>query len=464
MSCSNDSSELLPTKPNERIVGTVGYTLMVVALTVATSIFFLGWISQILGLSLVQAVVSSFIGSGAVAALLYLNGYVGVKEGIPYPIQLRLSFGNRGAVLPMLMVVFVDLVWYAIDAFIAAWAMTEMVLVILGWPSDKIVSQGLSYTPITLIVYLVAVAAIGMGRIKSIKWVDILSGPLIFIFFGWFVLYMMGMPEFAAKSIPVWEGGVSWLSSEFLLNTAIQTAWWGMIVPNISDICRYNNSIRSLAYGHVLGLVFPQVLGTAIGFVGTYLAGGNYSPIDIIAMYSPTPLLGALGLFFAFLATATTALTGYLPGIMNAFIRIFKLSWNRVILILTVLSFFIAPWYIKESLGIAYQLLNITWYYSMFLGPVAGVMIVDYWIVRRRRVVVEELYNNSRGSIYHNGVFWAGVGSFIIGILGQYVTAIIQGKFYYVFWIPLPGLELAWYYGFLISGTAYYVWNKWKKG
>jgi len=105
---------------------------MVVALTVAISIFFLGWISQILGLSLVQAVVSSFIGSGAVAALLYLNGYVGVKEGIPYPIQLRLSFGNRGAMLPMLMVVFVDLVWYAIDAFIAAWAMTEMVLVILG--------------------------------------------------------------------------------------------------------------------------------------------------------------------------------------------------------------------------------------------------------------------------------------------------------------------------------------------
>lgn len=463
MGCSNISAELLPIKPNERIVGTLGYTMMVVALTIATSIFFLGWISQILGLSLVQAVVSSFIGSGVVAVLLYLNGYVGVKEGIPYPIQLRLSFGYRGALLPMLMVVLVDLIWYAIDGFIAAWAMTEMILVILGWSSDKIVAQGLAYTPFTLIVYLVAVAILGMGKIKSIKWVDILSGPLIFIFFGWFVLYMMGMPQFASKPIPVWEGEVSWLSSEFLLNTAIQTAWWGMIVPNISDICRYNKSTRTLAYGHVLGLVFPQVVGTAIGFVGTYLAGGNYSPIDIIALYSPAPLLGAVGLFFAFLATATTALTGYLPGIMNAFIRIFKLNWNKVIILLTVMSFFIAPWYIKDSLGIAYQLLNITWYYSMFLGPVAGVMIVDYWLVRRRNIIIKELYNNGRGSIYHNGVFWAGVGAFTIGIVGQYITAIIQGKFHYAFGIPLPGLELAWYYGFVISGLAYYIWSKLKE-
>ncbi|MBC7113943.1 MAG: cytosine permease, partial [Candidatus Methanomethyliales bacterium] len=433
-----------------------------VALTIATSIFFLGWISQTLGLSLFQTVISSFIGSGVVAFLLYLNGYPGVKEGIPYPIQLRLSFGNKGAVLPMLMVVIVDLIWYAIDGFIASWAMTEMILVILGWPSDKIVAQGLAYTPITLVVYLAALVVIGMGKIRSIKWVDTLSGPLIFIFFGWFVFYMMDMPQFAAKVIPIWDGGVSWLSSEFLLNTAIQTSWWGMIVPNISDICRYNKSTRALAWGHILGLVFPQVLGATIGFVGTYLAGGNLSPIDIIAIYSPTPILGALGLFFAFLSTGTTALTGYLPGIMNAFIRIFGLTWRKVLFMVTVLSFFIAPWYIKDSLGIAYQLLNITWYYSMFLGPVAGVMIVDYWLVRRRRIVVEELYNNDSKSIYKNGVFWTGVGSFIIGLIGQYIAAIIQGKFYYAFGFPLPGLELAWYYGFIISGLAYYIWSRLK--
>ncbi|MGC8937093.1 MAG: cytosine permease [Candidatus Methanomethylicaceae archaeon] len=191
---NNISLELYPTKPNERIVGTWDYTLMMVALTIATSIFFLGWISQILGLSLVQTLVSSFIGSTVVAVLLYLNGHPGVKYGIPYPIQLRMTFGSKGAILPMLMVVIVDMIWYGIDGFIAAWAMTEMILVILGWPSSRILAEGLTYTPITFVVFLVALAVIGTGKIKSIKWIDILSGPLIFLFFGWFVFYMLGMP------------------------------------------------------------------------------------------------------------------------------------------------------------------------------------------------------------------------------------------------------------------------------
>ncbi|MGQ9759473.1 MAG: cytosine permease [Candidatus Methanomethylicaceae archaeon] len=458
MGCSETDSELLPTKSNERIAGTVEYTLMVIALTVATSIFFLGWISHILGLSLLQSMVSAFLGTTAVSVLLYLNGYLGVKEGIPYLVQLKLSFGSGGAILPMFITVFVDLIWYAIDGFIAAWAMTEMGLVVLGWPSDEIMAQGLAYTPITLIVYLVAIAFIGMGKIRSIKWLDIISGPLILIFFGWFVFYIMGIPSLQ-KPIPVWEGGVSWTSSEFLLNTAIQTAWWGMIVPNISDICRYNKSTKALAYGHILGLVLPQIVGTTIGFVGSYLVGGNLSPIDIIAVYSPTPILGAVGLFFAFLATSTTALTGYLPGIANIFIRILRVNWKWSVIVLTIISFFIAPWYIKGSLKIAYRLIEIIWYYSIFLGPVAGIMIVDYWVIRRRKIIVKELYNpNSR--IYNNGLCKTGVGSFLIGIIGQYIISMIQGKLYYVFGVPLPGLELAWYYGFIISGLAYYIWKK----
>ncbi len=102
----------------------------------------------------------------------------------------------------------------------------------------------------------------------------------------------------------------------------------------------------------------------------------------------------------------------------------------------------------------AYQLLNITWYYGMFLGPVAGVMIVDYWLIRRRRIMVEELYNNGSKSIYKNGIFLTGVGSFAIGMIGQYIATIIQGKLYYTFGFPLPGLGLEWHYGFMISGLA----------
>lgn len=90
METSSVSKELHPIKSEQKIIGTTGYTLMILSMTITTSIFFLGWISQVLGLSLAQTIVAAFIGNAAVAIVMYLNGYVGVKEDIPFPIQLHL--------------------------------------------------------------------------------------------------------------------------------------------------------------------------------------------------------------------------------------------------------------------------------------------------------------------------------------------------------------------------------------
>ncbi|MCC6013791.1 MAG: cytosine permease [Candidatus Verstraetearchaeota archaeon] len=455
---SESDSNLLPTKPEERIIGTIGYTIIMISLTIATSIFFLGWISNVLGLSLIQTIVSSLIGSGIVAILLCLNGHAGVKYGIPYPIYLRLSFGKNTTIIPMIMVVFIDIIWYAIDAFIATWAITEMFLLILGYAGIDMPTRGLYYVPFVLILFLIITGVIGAGKIKSIKWLDILSGPLILLFFGWFTLYMMNMPQFSHISIPIWEGRSSWLSSEFLLNIAVQTAWWGMIVPNIVDICRFTKSTKSLIFGHTIGLVIPQVIGTIIGYIATYITGGNLSPIDIIAIYSPIPIIGIFGLLFAFLATATTMLTGYLPGIVNVFAKVFKLSWRKTIIITSILSFFIAPWYVKESLEVAYKLIDIMWYYSMFLGPIVGIMITDYWIVRKRIILINEIYHKNPFNSSYIGII-----SLIIGIIAEYILAIYQGKLYYVYIFPLPGLELVWYYGLIISSISYYLLSIIKK-
>ncbi|MCS7098304.1 MAG: cytosine permease [Candidatus Methanomethyliaceae archaeon] len=452
MGCNDISSDLLPIiKKN---VGVIEYSLMMISLTIATSIFFLGWIAQILGLSLIQAIVSSIIGSFVTAFLMYLNGHAGVKYGIPYPIQLRPSFGRIGALLPITMIIIVDIIWYGIDGFIAAWAFTEMCFLI--WDGLNIENVFI-YTPITLIIYLIILAIIGIGKIKTIKLIDVISGPLLFLFFLWFIIQMIGNTEFS--NIPIWEYKAPWFGSNFFWSIAIQTAWWGMIVPNISDICRYNKHTKALIFGSVFGLAIPQIFGTIIGYIATCLVGGNMSPIEVIARFSPTPLAGALGLFFAFLATTTTNLTGYLLGLMNAFCKIFKLSWNRTIVIITISAFLIAPWYIRNSMEVAYQLLDITWYYSMFLGPLVGVMITDYWIIRKRKLNVKELYREESKK-YNNGINWNGIGALIMGILLEYIIAAIQEKLFYVYFIPLPGFELVWYYGLIFSSISYLLLNK----
>lgn len=128
-----DHPELLLIKISERTIGSLSYTLMILSMAITTSIFFLGWLPLVLGLSLVQTLVAAFIGNAVVALIMSLNGYLGVKYGIPFPVQLRYTFGFKGSIIPLLVRVIVSIFWYGVDGYIAAWAITEMAMLISGF-------------------------------------------------------------------------------------------------------------------------------------------------------------------------------------------------------------------------------------------------------------------------------------------------------------------------------------------
>jgi len=456
----HDHPDLHPTPISQRTIGSFSYTVIILSMAITASIFFLGWLSQILGLSLIQSLVAAIIGNAVVALIMTLNGWVGVKYGIPFPIQLRSSFGVKGSIVPLVVRAIVSIFWYGVDGYIAAWAITASAMLVAGVPPDIIVSESLRYAPITFIIYLAVVGLVGYKRIAGIKYLDLIAGPLLIVFFTWFVIYLYTEPALPKNPIPVYEGKVGWLSTEFFLMVAVQTAWWSTIALNVSDICRYNRSFRTLYYGHTLGLIVPQVVGTLLGFIATSLTGGIYSPIDIIAKYSPTPVLGLLGLVFAFLATASTNVTGDVPAATNAIIRVARIGWERAVVAATVLAWLvIGPYsiiYWKASLDVANYLLLYNWYYSMWLGPIAGVMVVDYWILRRRHLIAEELYNHRGIYSYYRGVNIAGIAAFIMSILIEYIISAAQGSIRVYFGvIPVPGVELAWYYGFISASILY---------
>ncbi len=433
---------------------------MILSMAITTSIFFLGWFAQILKLNLVQTVVAATIGNTVVAIIMTLNGYVGVKYGIPFPVQLRYTFGYKGSIIPLLVRVIVSIFWYGVDGYIASWAITEMAMLIAGVPPEVIVVEGLKYTPITFVLYLLFVWSVGMKKIRGIKILDSIAGPLLLVFFAWFVYYLTTV--FPGKPIPVWETKVGWLSSNFFLEVAVQTAWWGTIALNVSDICRYNKSLSSLPIGHVFGLIIPQIIGTYLGYIATVLTGGVYSPIDIIAKYAPMPALGFFGLLFATLATGSTNVTGDVPAAANGVIRLVYVSWEKAVSIATFLAWLvIGPYsivYWNKALDVANYLLLFNWYYSMWLGPIAGVMVIDFWVLRRRRIIIKELYNPNGIYKYTGGFNIIGLVSFFAGIIGEYIISAIQGNMQVYFdIIPVPGIELAWYYGFFISAVVHLI-------
>ncbi len=451
--------ELLPVKSEEKILGTVGYTLVILSMTITTSIFFLGWLSKILKLSLVETIVAAILGNSVVAIIMYLNGWVGVKYGIPFPIQLKYTFGYRGSIIPLIIRVVISIFWYGVGGFIAAWAITEMAMLVVGVPVNIILSIGLKYTPLTFILYLIFVWFVGYKKMEGIKWLDTIAGPLLLAFFLWFVLYLGSLKGLPGNWEQVYNSrGVGWLSRNFFLMVAVQTAWWGTIALNVSDICRYVYSEKSLVVGHIFGLVIPQVIGTYLGYVATVLTGGVHSPIDIITKYTPTPLLGVFGLIFATLATGSTNVTGDVIAATNGIIRVAKTSWTKSLTIATFFAWLVigpyAIFYWKKALDVANYLLLFNWYYSMWLGPIAGVMVVDFWVLRRKKIIISELYNPNGIYKYSNGINLIGLGAFIAGVVGEYIISAIHGNIKWYNFIPVPGVELAWYYGFVISAIV----------
>ena len=94
----------------------------------------------------------------------------------------------------------------------------------------------------------------------------------------------------------------------------------------------------------------------------------------------------------------------------------------------------------------------------MWLGPIAGVMVVDFWVLRRRRIIIKELYNPNGIYKYTGGFNIVGLVSFFAGIIGEYIISAIQGNLQVYFdIIPVPGIELAWYYGFFISAIVHLI-------
>jgi NCS1 family nucleobase:cation symporter-1 len=447
------TDELKPASDEERHVGFLSYTLMILSMTITTSVFFIGWICFTLGLSLYQTLASALIGNVVVAVVMFLNGYPGLKHGITFPFQLRYTFGRKGSVIPLSIRMMISLFWYGIDGYIAAWAITEMILTIAGFAPEAVISQAHVYAPFVFVAYLAFVCVIGSAeKLRGVKMLDTLAGPLLLAFFTFYIVYLlMSFPSPSLQS-----SGARWLSGEFLTAIAVQTAWWATIATNVSDICRFNKGkerpFRSLFMPHILGLVIPQILGTALGWLAISVTNSAYSPIDVIVYYSPSFVVALFGLIFAALATASTNLTGDIPAVGNGISNFFGISWRKSIIISTVIAFFVGPWWaLSESLDMANYLTEFTTAYGSWLGPIAAVMIADYWVVKRRRMDVEELYR-PLGAYESTSV--KALISLFIGISVEYIIGMATGTLRW-YLIPFPGTDLSWYYGFITAFAAH---------
>lgn len=448
---------LLPIPSDKRLYGVRSFSWMMFGLNVCIPMFFLGTIGLTLGLTPVQVAVGAAVGNFAAVVVLWLNGIVGVKYGIPYPVQLRPSWGFKGAEIAVVLRGIVGFGWYGIEAYNGSLAIIMILLYALGYGGrnpDLVAAGTFKYVAVIVLPY-VALATYVMWRgLKAIaRFVDI-AGPLIVLYFIWLLYYLSGKTP--VGQIPA---GVSYFSMPFAVYLAVQTNWWATVALNISDLSRGlyadKRGVTGLIVGPLLGIVVGQIVGSLLGYyLGVYT--GRMTPQEIILYGAPGVVAMILGEIFAFAAPFSTDITANIPAAINILTSTLKLPIKWAAIGSGIIGFFLAPWWaVSSGPGIVNYVTNFSSNYGIILGPIGGIMVADYYVLKKRNYDLQKLYTKGpEGYWYHNGYSYSAILSYVLTIIITYLFSWAIGQISWTGPIPWP-TNLSWYLGVVLNFILY---------
>lgn len=391
-------SSMDPIPNNERIFGLPSYIAMWVSSMVVIQIFIVGqsFLPPSGSLNIVQAIWVTIISSFILWIMFVLNSAPGIKYGIPFIVQARSSFGYKGARIASLIRVIPAVFWYGIGSWIGASAMVFITETIWGWGNIWVF----------FILFQVAQTAIAYFGIKSIKWFD---SALSVVVLGFLIYILYQIIQLGGLSLSEnWTAGGSWGQPFFVAITASV----GVLITasiNNGDLGRYlENKPKNNWIGHFVGIVPMFILMLLIGILSA-AATGIWDPIQALVSVIPSPIVAVAMMFFIIVAQFTTNLTINIKPPALVLVEMFDMKWGIAVIVVGILSIATFPWLLLTSAAFNQFIA----FYSAFLGPLLGILLADYYLIRKQKINVEEYYDQQ---VSYN---WLGIGTLIVsGIVG----------------------------------------------
>lgn len=429
MSIQQTSINAIPDN-EQRIFGPKAYVAMWWGDAVMVGAFLLGssLIPPFGEMNLWQAMIVLIVANILIALMLAVNGQPGWKYGIPMIVQLRSSFGLIGSRVPGFLRGFPAIFWYGIQTWLGAQAINSIVMQSFGF--DNVWVWFFSFQAIQIWI-----SARGMN---SIKWVEIIGS--IFIMFGLVYLLFLFIDQFGGKVREVGDIPGTWALPFWLGITAV-TGNFSALFLNVSDYTRFipKKTVSQTTYMniHILGVLPPSILMPLIGIMGA-AAVGLWNPVDVISQYIPSEIVSAFILFFIALAQITTNLVANIIPPAIVAMDVFKISWAKACTIIGILAIFTFPWIIMQADFFLLFVAGI----SALMGPLLGVMLVDYFVIHKRHYVPDALYE---GEMYSK---WKKVNP--AALIASLVGAILALIF----------IDISWFVGTISGAMSYYILMK----
>jgi nucleobase:cation symporter-1, NCS1 family len=450
VSSSLYNADLAPVPLEKRTWGIYNYASLWVAMSVCIPTYMLasGLIAG--GMTWKQAIFTILLGNLIVLVPMILNAHAGAKYGIPFPVFVRASFGVRGANVPAVLRAAVACGWFGIQTWIGGQAIYSM-LKILYPPSGLIAAVPW----ICFFAFWLLNMFVVWRGIETIKFLEGIGAPFML---GVGLLLLWWITRKAGGFGPVLSSpGKFHTNAEFLHffipSLTGMVGFWATVALNIPDFTRYAKSQKAQILGQTLGL--PPAM-TAYAFIGVAVTSASavlfgqpiWDPVTLLGRFQQ-PLIAGIALVALLLATLNTNVAANVVSPSNDFSNLNPrlISFRTGGLITGVVGLLMMPWKLLTS----FQSYIFGWLvgYSGLLGPIAGVMITDYFLVRKTRLDVAGLYVRSGPYEYRNGINPKAILALAAGIIVALIGVAVP---------PLRWLyDYTWFVGFFVSGTIYYV-------
>jgi NCS1 family nucleobase:cation symporter-1 len=385
-----------------------------------------------LGMSVWQALATVIVANFVLIIAMWLNSTAGAKYGLPFPVLIRAAFGLKGAHIPVLIRAFVAIFWFAVQTYAGCKAVgAVMGLLIPGWNSLESISiLGMHLNDaISFTVFWILHAYVVSHGMKRVKIFELWAGPLVIVLglglVVWAIYTAKGLgPLFSEPS--KLTGGEFW--QIFFLSVTGLVGIWSTLVLNIPDFTRYARSQRDQVLGQAIGLPGTAIIFALMSIIitsGTIIAFGKpiWDPVELLKQFN-NPIVLVLGAFSLLIATLSVNIAANVVSPAYDLINLMpkKLNFVKAGMISMVLAVFFAPWLWFDNAGAIFNAFGAI---GGALGPVAGIMIADFYLVRKREYDLKSFYTASGAYAYKNGWNPQGYIAFALGLIAAFIGLVI---------------------------------------
>ena len=464
------NEDLAPTLPDQRTWTAMHYAALWVSMVVSVPAYMLASGLMTEGMNWWQAVLTVFLGNVIVLVPMVLIGHAGAKHGIPFPVLARASFGVRGAQLPALLRAIVACGWFGIQTWLGGMAIYSIINVVAD---NVLVGANLPGLGINggqlgcfLLFWALHIWFITRGT-ESIKWMETWAAPVLILsgigLVAWAYQKAGGFGPMLAAPSAFAPGGAKagqfWAT--FWPSLTAMVGYWATLALNIPDFTRFARSQRDQFIGQAIGLPIPMGLLAMVAVLVTSATVAVYGQ----AIWDPVALTSKMGgvavvlaLMALIIATLTTNIAANVVSPAYDFSNIAprRISFRTGGYITAGIGLAMFPWKILETT----QGYIFTWLigYGALLGPLAGIMLVDYFVLRRTRLDVPALFSTSGEYAYRGGWNFAAVIALVLGALPN-LPGFFKAAGFIASTAPLfeTLYTYAWFVGLAISAVVYFL-------